>query len=282
MVARWQSEFAHAGAVSLWARQADSTALLGWAQSVGQFVVRHVFIILFTILTLFFLYQEGESLAGKFKRLLRYHIGERAEAYVDLATGALRASVNSMLVVALFDGFATVAHTRSPASPMPPFGPQSPARSHWFRSLGMSPSPLELATGDSRRDGCGGRLVRLRPPRVVRGRQDHTPADRAQRYPFALRLGLDVLPRRLRSAWTHRARYRSGRAESRQGAVGSSAFAIFRQMTSQVVTSTMPRMGLGKRWLQEAVDAEIRSEHRAPRGSPALTNTERSCTGGMP
>ena len=107
MVARWQSEFAHAGAVSLWARQADSTALLGWAQSVGQFVVRHVFIILFTILTLFFLYQEGESLAGKFKRLLRYHIGERAEAYVDLATGALRASVNSMLVVALFDGFAT-------------------------------------------------------------------------------------------------------------------------------------------------------------------------------
>lgn len=107
MAARWQSELGHAGAVSLWAQRAESTALLGWAQSVGQFVVRHVFIILFTILTLFFLYQEGESLAGKFKRLLRYHIGERAEAYVDLATGALRASVNSMLVVALFDGFAT-------------------------------------------------------------------------------------------------------------------------------------------------------------------------------
>jgi predicted PurR-regulated permease PerM len=107
MVARWQSELGHAGAFSLWAQRAESTALLGWAQSVGQFVVRHVFIILFTILTLFFLYQEGESLAGKFKRLLRYHIGERAEAYLDLATGALRASVNSMLVVALFDGFAT-------------------------------------------------------------------------------------------------------------------------------------------------------------------------------
>ena len=107
MAARWQSDLAHAGAVSLLAQRADSTALLGWAQSVGQFVGRHVFIILFTILVLFFLYEEGESLAGKFRRLLRYHIGDRAESYIDLATRALRASVNSMLVVALFDGFAT-------------------------------------------------------------------------------------------------------------------------------------------------------------------------------
>jgi predicted PurR-regulated permease PerM len=107
MAARWQSDLAPAGAVSLLAQRADSTALLGWAQSVGQFVGRHVFIILFTILALFFLYEEGESLARKFRRLLRYHIGDRAEAYIDLATRALRASVNSMLVVALFDGFAT-------------------------------------------------------------------------------------------------------------------------------------------------------------------------------
>jgi predicted PurR-regulated permease PerM len=107
MASRWQRELAHAGAFSLWAQQTDASALLGWAQSVGQFAVRHAFIVLFTILTLFFLYEEGESLAGKFKRLLSHHIGERAEAYVDLATGALRASVNSMLVVALFDGFAT-------------------------------------------------------------------------------------------------------------------------------------------------------------------------------
>ena len=107
MASRWQSELAHAGAVSLLARQTDSAALLGWAQSVGQFVGRHVFIILFAILMLFFLYQEGESLARNFRRLLRHHIGERAEAYVDLATRSLRASVNSMLLVALFDGFGS-------------------------------------------------------------------------------------------------------------------------------------------------------------------------------
>jgi predicted PurR-regulated permease PerM len=107
MAARWQSEFTHAGAISIWAQRTDTSALLGWAQSVGQFIGRHVFIILFAILMLFFLYQEGESLARNFRRLLRHHIGARAEGYVDLATRSLRASVNSMLVVALFDGFGT-------------------------------------------------------------------------------------------------------------------------------------------------------------------------------
>lgn len=107
LTTHWQNEFAHVGAVSLWAHRTDAAALLGLAQSVGQFVGRHVFIILFAILVLFFLYQEGESLARNFRRLLRHHIGERAESYVDLATKSLRASVNSILLVALFEGFGT-------------------------------------------------------------------------------------------------------------------------------------------------------------------------------
>jgi predicted PurR-regulated permease PerM len=70
-------------------------------------MARHAFIITFTILLLFFLYREGNSLAGNFRRLLRDSIGERADSFIDLATRAVRASVNSMLVVALFDGVAT-------------------------------------------------------------------------------------------------------------------------------------------------------------------------------
>jgi predicted PurR-regulated permease PerM len=107
VAARWQSELAHPGALSVWTEHTDPTALLRWAQSLGQFTARHLFIIGFTILILFFLYQKGESLAEDFRRVLRDSIGERAEAYVDLATGALRASVNSMLIVGLFDGCAT-------------------------------------------------------------------------------------------------------------------------------------------------------------------------------
>ena len=107
LTTRWQGVLARAGGVSFLTQQVDPAALLGWVQAGGTFMVRHLFIILFTILVLFFLYQEGESLAQNLRRLLRHHIGERAEAYLDVATRALRASVNSMLVVALVDGFAS-------------------------------------------------------------------------------------------------------------------------------------------------------------------------------
>ena len=107
IAARWQSELAHAGGLSMWAQRTDPVALLGWAHSIGQFMLRHLFIIAFAILVLFFLYQEGEALAEDFRQLLRQRIGAQAEGYVDLATRAVRASVNSMLVVGLFDGFAT-------------------------------------------------------------------------------------------------------------------------------------------------------------------------------
>jgi predicted PurR-regulated permease PerM len=105
--ARWQDDLAHPGALAAWTRRADTTALMATAQSLGQFMARHAFIVGFTILLLYFLYREGESLATGFRRLLRHHIGERGDGYLDLATRAVRASVNSMLVVALFDGCAS-------------------------------------------------------------------------------------------------------------------------------------------------------------------------------
>jgi predicted PurR-regulated permease PerM len=107
LAARWESALAHPGAISVWAQTIDPTALLTRAQSVGQFMARHLLIILFTILVLCFLYRTGEALAAGVRRELGHRIGERAEIYVDLATRAVRASVNSMLVVALFDGFGT-------------------------------------------------------------------------------------------------------------------------------------------------------------------------------
>jgi len=107
LAARWQSELGYPGALFAWTQRTDPAALLGWAESLAQFTFRHAFIIGFTILMLFFLYQEGESLARGFRGTLRHRIGERADSYVDLATQAVRASVNSMLVVGLFDGFAT-------------------------------------------------------------------------------------------------------------------------------------------------------------------------------
>jgi predicted PurR-regulated permease PerM len=107
MASRWQDEFAQPGALLVWTQRTDPTALLGWAQSLGQFMARHALIVGFAILLLFFLYQEGESLARNFNRVLRHRFGQPAEAYAAVATRAVRASVNSVLVVGLFAGLAT-------------------------------------------------------------------------------------------------------------------------------------------------------------------------------
>ena len=107
LLGRWQSDLSSPGALLGWTQRTDATAFLGLAQSLGQFVARHLLILVFTILLLFFLYEQGESLARDFRRWLRQGVGERAERHVDVVTRAVRASVNSMLVVGLFDGFAT-------------------------------------------------------------------------------------------------------------------------------------------------------------------------------
>src|SRR4030095_12522130 len=68
LAAHGQSQLASPGALMTWAQRTDATVLLGWAQSLGQFMVRHAFIIGFTILLLYFLYQHGESLSEEFRR----------------------------------------------------------------------------------------------------------------------------------------------------------------------------------------------------------------------
>jgi predicted PurR-regulated permease PerM len=104
LVERWQAELSRPGALIGWAQRTDTAALLGWAQSIGHFMARHVFIIAFAVLVQFFLYQQGESITADFRRLLARRLGEQAEHLLDVALRALRASVNSMLVVGLFDG----------------------------------------------------------------------------------------------------------------------------------------------------------------------------------
>jgi len=104
LVARWQEQLETPGAVSVWLQGANVTAVVSGAQSLGQFVARHLFIISFTILVLFFLYRGGDTVACEFRALLRHRLGERGDAYLDLAARALQGSVNGMVVVGLFDG----------------------------------------------------------------------------------------------------------------------------------------------------------------------------------
>lgn len=106
-VPSWLEHVPLGDALSMWAERADPAALLPWAQSLGQFTLRHALIIVFTVLLLFLLYRDGKSLARELRQMLRHQIGERAEGYLDVGARAVRASVNSLLVLGLFDGIAT-------------------------------------------------------------------------------------------------------------------------------------------------------------------------------
>ena len=100
-------------------QHADPGALLGWAQSLGQFTFHHALTLSFTVLLLGFLYQDGGSLARELTAVLRRAIGNRAERYVDVGTRAVRSSVSSMLVMGVFDALASALAYAAAGVPHP-------------------------------------------------------------------------------------------------------------------------------------------------------------------
>jgi predicted PurR-regulated permease PerM len=79
---------------------------LGYAQSLGQFTARHVLVV-GSRSSCWASCFGGASIAHDVTRALQRSVGDRAQRYVDVATGAVRAAVSSMLVVGLFDAVAT-------------------------------------------------------------------------------------------------------------------------------------------------------------------------------
>ena len=92
------------GGLSVWLQHADTAALLGWLQPVGEFAGRHLFRIVFTVLVLFFVYRSGEALAQDLGRFVEERVGDRANRYIELAIRGLRATIRSTLIVGVFDG----------------------------------------------------------------------------------------------------------------------------------------------------------------------------------
>ena len=95
------------GGLSAWLQHADTTLILGWLQSAGEFAGRHLFRIAFTVLLLFFVYRSGEALARDLGRLVEGRVGKRGSRYIELAIRGLRATISSTLIVGVFDGALT-------------------------------------------------------------------------------------------------------------------------------------------------------------------------------
>ena len=141
LAARWQQQLAGPGALSTLTQHTDPGALLGWAQSLGQFTFRHALTVGFTVLLLGFLYQEGGSLARKLTGVLRQAIGDRAERYMEVGTRAVRASVKACWWWACSTGSPRPWRTRRPVRRARCCGPRSPARWPRCRSWATRPWP---------------------------------------------------------------------------------------------------------------------------------------------
>ena len=104
---RWEAVLGSPGAVSAWLKQAESSALLGWAQALGRFMERHLFIGFFMVFALFFIYRGGEGLGDVLRRVAEDRLDSCATRYMAVGVRAIRATVGGMVVLALFDGVAT-------------------------------------------------------------------------------------------------------------------------------------------------------------------------------
>ena len=97
------------GDLAVLTRHADPAAVLGWAQSLAQVAFQQALTIVFAVLLLFFFYCRGDALARELGGRLEQALGDGAQRYVEVATRAVRASVNSMFAVGLFDAAAAAA-----------------------------------------------------------------------------------------------------------------------------------------------------------------------------
>ena len=101
---QWDAILGTPGGVALWLQRADARSVFGWAGSFGESIGLHLFIVSFTVLALFFLYRDGEALAGQLRRIVQRRLGPRGEFYLDRAIVAVRATVYGTIVVGLIDG----------------------------------------------------------------------------------------------------------------------------------------------------------------------------------
>ena len=117
----WNDALGAPGGLSALLSRVENESLLHSLQSVGHLIVYHAFVVSVTIVTLVLLLGRGEALAGLLARRIDELLGQLGAKYVGVAIAALRATVQSMVLVGLIDGIAlgitySTAHIPSPVA----------------------------------------------------------------------------------------------------------------------------------------------------------------------
>ena len=100
----WTVNLADPAGLSVFLGNSDNTWLKGLAQTLGTQAAHRLATLIFTVVTLFFLYEGGENLSEKTLALLAKYTGEIGRQYGLQAAAAIRATVNGVVLVGVAEG----------------------------------------------------------------------------------------------------------------------------------------------------------------------------------
>ncbi len=100
----WQANLSDPAALSSLIGHTDSAAVAEYARSLGTQAAHRVITLLFTLVTLYFLYQDGAELSRKTLGLLQNLTGDSGVRYGLHAASAIRATVSGLVLVGLAEG----------------------------------------------------------------------------------------------------------------------------------------------------------------------------------
>ena len=103
-VSWWSANLTDPAGLSVFLGNADNSWIREFAQNLGTQAAHRLVTLVFTIVTLFFLYKQGDDLSRKTITLLEKLTGEIGKRYGLQAATAIRATVNGVVLVGLAEG----------------------------------------------------------------------------------------------------------------------------------------------------------------------------------
>jgi predicted PurR-regulated permease PerM len=100
----WLTNLTDPSGLSVFLGSADNSWIREFAQNLGTQAAHRLVTLVFTIVTLFFLYKQGDDLSEKTIALLEKLTGEIGKRYGLQAATAIRATVNGVVLVGLAEG----------------------------------------------------------------------------------------------------------------------------------------------------------------------------------
>ncbi len=104
LAAWWQANLAEQGAAHALFGRAETSGLFSFTRTLGIAVVNRVTILIFTLLTLFFLYRDGARVTDEAHTIAHRIFGPSGGQIGKDTVGAVRGTVNGLVLVGLVEG----------------------------------------------------------------------------------------------------------------------------------------------------------------------------------